>query len=152
VGAEVSNPTTGRSSLYPSNQAHYLDLAAATNLTKYMRLQAVISPGWLHQDERFLPYTTNEAITGCGGTARASCTSTPSLPAPILGCSKQTLAMNFPLVSLPGRTSRSKRAIVTMTTTTIPRSTCSLPRKVMPQVLGAEKKTPLLASIVRILN
>ena len=66
VGAEVKNPTSGRSSLYPSNQAHYLDLAGATNLTKYMRLQAIISPGWLSQDERFLPYTTNGAITGCG--------------------------------------------------------------------------------------
>jgi MtrB/PioB family decaheme-associated outer membrane protein len=101
VGAEVSNPTTGRSSLYPSNQAHYLDLAAATNLTKYMRLQAVISPGWLRQDERFLPYTTNEAITGCGGTPGASCTTTASLPASNLEGSKQTLAMNFTLVSLP---------------------------------------------------
>jgi MtrB/PioB family decaheme-associated outer membrane protein len=108
VGAEVSNPTTGRSSLYPSNQAHYLDLAAATNLTKYMRLQAVISPGWLRQDERFLPYTTNEAITGCGGTPGASCTTTASLPAANLEGSKQTLAMNFTLVSLPWKSFQIK--------------------------------------------
>jgi MtrB/PioB family decaheme-associated outer membrane protein len=108
VGAEVSNPTTGRSSLYPSNQAHYLDLAAATNLSKYMRLQAVISPGWLRQDERFLPYTTNEAITGCGGTPGASCTTTASLPAANLEGSKQTLAMNFTLVSLPWKSFQIK--------------------------------------------
>ena len=101
VGAEISNPTTGRSSLYPSNQAHYLDLAGATNLTKYLRLQAIISPGWLRQDDRFLPYTTNDAITGCGGTPGASCTTTASLPASRLGGNKQTLAMNFTLVSLP---------------------------------------------------
>jgi MtrB/PioB family decaheme-associated outer membrane protein len=101
VGAEVKSPTSGRSALYPSNQAHYLDLAGATNLTKYLRLQAVISPGWLRQDERFLPYTTNEAITGCGGTPGASCTTTASLPASNLQGSKQTLAMNFTLVSLP---------------------------------------------------
>jgi MtrB/PioB family decaheme-associated outer membrane protein len=108
VGAEVSNPTTGRSSLYPSNQAHYLDLAAATNLTRYMRLQAVIRPGWLRQDERFLPYTTNEAITGCGGTPGASCTTTASLPASNLEGNKQTLAMNFTLVSLPWKSFQIK--------------------------------------------
>jgi MtrB/PioB family decaheme-associated outer membrane protein len=100
-GAEVSNPTSGRSSLYPSNHAHYLDLAGATNLSKYLRLQAIISPGWLSQDERFLPYTTNQAITGCGGTTGASCTTTASLPTSSLEGSKQTLAMNFTLVSLP---------------------------------------------------
>ena len=108
VGAEVKNPTSGRSALYPSNQAHYLDLAAATNLSKYMRLQAVISPGWLRQDERFLPYTTNEAITGCGGTPGASCTTTASLPASNLEGSKQTLAMNFTLVSLPWKSFQIK--------------------------------------------
>ena len=150
VGAEVKNPTSGRSSLYPSNQAHYLDLAGATNLTKYMRLQAIISPGWLSQDERFLPYTTNGAITGCGGTPGASCTTAASLPAANLEGSKQTLAMNFTLVACPGRTSRSKPGIVTMTTTTIPRFTRLLRRKAMPQVRGAETRTPLLASIVRI--
>jgi len=101
AGAEVSNPTTGRSSLYPSNQANYLDLAGATNLTKYLRVQAILSPGWLRQDERFLPYTTNAAITGCGGTPGASCTTTASLPASSLEGSKQTLAMNLTLVTLP---------------------------------------------------
>lgn len=101
VGAGVSNPTTGRSSLYPSNQANFVDLAGAVDVTKYLRLQGVIQPGWLHQDQPFLPYTSNQAITGCGGTAGATCTSTASLPAPSLNGSKQTLAMNFTLVSLP---------------------------------------------------
>ena len=101
VGAEVKNPASGRSSLYPSNQANYLALAGATNLTRYLRLQAIISPGWLRQDERFLPYTINEGITGCGEVPEASCTTTASLPAENLGGSKQTLAMNFTLISLP---------------------------------------------------
>ena len=101
VGAEVKNPASGRSSLYPSNQANYLDLAGAANLTRYLRLQAIISPGWLRQDERFLPYTINEGITGCGEVPEASCTTTASLPAENLGGSKQTLAMNFTLISLP---------------------------------------------------
>jgi MtrB/PioB family decaheme-associated outer membrane protein len=100
VGAEVKNPTSGRSSLYPSNQANYLALAGAANLTRYLRLQAIVSPGWLRQDERFLPYTINEGITGCGEVPEASCTTTASLPAENLE-GKQTLAMNFTLISLP---------------------------------------------------
>src|ERR1700747_3006030 len=83
------------------SRAPDMDLAGATNRTKYLRLQAVISPGWLRQDERFLPYTTNEAITGCGGTPGASCTTAASLPASNLEGSKQTLAIEFTLVSLP---------------------------------------------------
>jgi MtrB/PioB family decaheme-associated outer membrane protein len=108
VGAEVKSPLSGRSALYPSNHAQYLDLAAATNLTRYMRLQATISPGWLRQNEPFLPYTTNEAITGCGDTPGASCTTTASLPASSLEGSKQTLAMNFTLVSLPWKSFQIK--------------------------------------------
>jgi MtrB/PioB family decaheme-associated outer membrane protein len=108
VGAEVKSPTAGRSALYPSNQAHYLELAAAMNLSKYMRLQATISPGWLRQDEPFLPYTTNEAITGCGPPPGASCTTTASLPASSLEGSKQSLAMNFTLVSLPWKSFQIK--------------------------------------------
>jgi MtrB/PioB family decaheme-associated outer membrane protein len=99
--AGITNPDTGRMTLYPSNEAHYLDFAGATNLGKYLRLLASISPGWLRQDEAFLPYTTNAAIAGCGGTVGASCTTTASLPASSLNGSKHTLAMNYTLVSLP---------------------------------------------------
>jgi MtrB/PioB family decaheme-associated outer membrane protein len=108
--AGITNPTSGRMTLYPSNQAHNLDFAAAIDLGHYARLLASISPGWLRQNEAFLPYTTNAAITGCGGVAGASCVSTASLPAPSLEGSKQTLAMNYTLVSLPWKSVQLKAA------------------------------------------
>jgi len=108
VGAGVTNPLQGRSTLYPSNQAHYLDFAAAFNLGKYARLQAIIRPGWLRQNESFLPYTINQAITGCGATTGASCTTPASLPASSLDGNKQTLAMNYTLVSLPWKSFQIK--------------------------------------------
>ncbi|HXZ81501.1 MAG TPA: MtrB/PioB family outer membrane beta-barrel protein [Terriglobales bacterium] len=99
--AAISNPTTGRMTLYPNNQAYYINLAGAADLGKWVRLMASISPGWLRQDDSFLPYTTNGAITGCGGVTGAPCTTTASLPAPSLEGSKQTLAMNYTFVTLP---------------------------------------------------
>jgi MtrB/PioB family decaheme-associated outer membrane protein len=108
VGSEVTNPLTGRSALYPSNQAYYFDFAAAANLGKYARLQAVIRPGWLRQNDAFLPYTSNNAITGCGATTGASCSTTASLPTTSLEGNKQTLAMNYTLVSLPWKSFQIK--------------------------------------------
>ena len=84
------------------------DFAGAVNLGKYLRLLASITPGWLRQNEAFLPYTTNAAITGCGGTAGALCTTTASLPSSSLEGSKQTLAMNYTLVTLPWKSVQIK--------------------------------------------
>jgi hypothetical protein len=108
--AGISNPATGRMTLYPSNQAQYLDFAGAANLNKYVRLLASINPGWLRQDQLFLPYTTNPAITGCGGVLGAPCTTTASLPAPTLDGRKNTLAMNYTLVTLPWKAVQVKAA------------------------------------------
>lgn len=94
-----SNPLSGRMSLYPDNQAHYVNLAGATDVTKYMRFMASITPGWLRQNQAFLPYTINTAdTTGCG-TGTQDCTSLSSLPVPSLSGDKQTLAMNYTLVT-----------------------------------------------------
>ena len=106
--AGITNPITGRMTLYPSNQAQYFDFAGAVNLGKYLRLLASITPGWLRQNEAFLPYTTNAAITGCGGTVGALCTTTASLPSSSLEGSKQTLAMNYTLVTLPWKSVQIK--------------------------------------------
>jgi MtrB/PioB family decaheme-associated outer membrane protein len=108
--AGVTNPVSGRSTLYPSNQAYYLDFAGAANLTRYVRLQASVNPGWLRQDESFLPYTINAAITGCGGTPGAPCNTTASLPATSLNGDKQTLAMNYTLISVPWKSFQIKAA------------------------------------------
>jgi MtrB/PioB family decaheme-associated outer membrane protein len=94
----VTNPLTGRMALYPDNQAHYLSFAGAADVTKYLRFSASITPGWLRQNESFLPYTTNTAINTCGTGAQA-CDTTAVLPASSLSGSKETLAMNYNLVT-----------------------------------------------------
>ena len=94
-----TTPLTGRMDLYPDNQAHYLNFAGAADVGKFLRFMASITPGWLHQNDRFLPYTTNTAdTTGCGNGTQ-DCTSPASLPAPNLSGSKHTLAMNYTLVT-----------------------------------------------------
>jgi MtrB/PioB family decaheme-associated outer membrane protein len=95
---QVANPLSGRMSLYPDNQAHYLNLAGAADVTKYMRFMASISPGWLRQNQAFLPYTSNTAINTCG-TGTQACDSLSVLPVPGLSDNKQTLAMNYTLVT-----------------------------------------------------
>lgn len=94
----TQGPATGRMDLYPDNRAQYLSFAGATDVTKYMRFTASITPGWLRQDDLFLPYTTNTAINTCG-TGTQACTSLLVLPAPSLSGAKQTLAMNYTLVT-----------------------------------------------------
>ena len=92
----VTTPTTGAMSLYPDNHANYLNFAAGTDLSKFFHLTASINPGWLRQDEAFLPYTTNTATVTCGNGAQA-CNSTAVLPASSLAGDVQTLAMNYNL-------------------------------------------------------
>ncbi len=92
----ITTPTTGAMALYPNNHANYLNFAAGTDLTKYFHLTASINPGWLRQDQSFLPYTTNSAINTCG-TGTQPCNTTAVLPESNLGGSLQTLAMNYNL-------------------------------------------------------
>jgi MtrB/PioB family decaheme-associated outer membrane protein len=90
----VSTPTTGRMALYPDNHANYLNFAAGADLTKYLHLTASINPGWLRQNQTFLPYTTNPAISTCGDGTQ-DCTSLAVLPEANLGGDVRTLAMNY---------------------------------------------------------
>jgi hypothetical protein len=105
----VGNPLTGRMDLYPDNKAQYLSFAGATNVTKYLRFMGSVSPGWLRQNDAFLPYTTNTANVTCGDGTQA-CTSLSSLPVGSLGGSKQTLAMNFTLVTTAWKSVEAKAA------------------------------------------
>jgi len=106
---DASDPLTGRMDLYPNNHANYLNFAGAADVTKYLRLMTSISPGWLSQNDRFLPYTTNSAINTCGDGTQP-CSSLAVLPAPSLNGSKQTLAMNYTLVTLPWKKFQVKAA------------------------------------------
>jgi len=91
---QITNPLTGRMASYPDNKANYLNFAAGTDLGKYLHVTASINPGWLRQDQAFLPYTTNTAINTCG-TGTQACTSLAVLPEANLGGDVQTLAMNY---------------------------------------------------------
>lgn len=95
---QITNPLSGRASLYPDNKAQYISFAGATDLTKYLHFTASITPGWLRQNEPFLPYTINTAINTCG-TGTQACNSLAVLPASSLGGDKSTLAMNYTLVT-----------------------------------------------------
>ncbi|MBZ5668732.1 MAG: MtrB/PioB family outer membrane beta-barrel protein [Acidobacteriia bacterium] len=105
----ASNPLTGRMDLYPNNHANYVNFASAFDLSKHLRLMASLSPGWLSQNDPFLPYTTNSAINTCGDGTEA-CSSLAVLPARSLNGSKQTLAMNYTLVTLPWKKFQVKAA------------------------------------------
>lgn len=84
----LNGGSRGRLDLYPDNSAHNLSIAGAVNLHKSTRVMASIVPGWMRQNDAFLPFTTNTAITDV-----------PSLPAASLHGKKSTLAMNYTLSS-----------------------------------------------------
>ena len=94
----IASPLTGRMALYPDSQANWLNFAAGTDLTKFLHFTASISPGWLRQDQAFIPYTSNTAIVTCGNGTQA-CNSLSVLPTPSLQGDTQTLAMNYTLAT-----------------------------------------------------
>ena len=81
-------PAHGQMALYPDNQAHYLSFAGAFDAAKRLRIMGTAANGWLRQDDAFLPYTANTALTGLA-----------PLPAGNLQGEKHTLAMNWTAVS-----------------------------------------------------
>jgi MtrB/PioB family decaheme-associated outer membrane protein len=91
---EVQNgPIVGVADLYPDNSADYLTFAGAFDLGRYFRMMASITPGWLRQNDPFLPYTSNSIRLAQTGP----------LPASSLDAHKQTLAMNYTLVATPAK-------------------------------------------------
>lgn len=83
-------PATARMDLYPDNSAHYFNFAGAFSLGRHLNVMGTVNPGWLRQNDAFVPYTSNTAITGLS-----------ALPATSLDGKKQTLAMNWTLVGNP---------------------------------------------------
>ncbi|MBI1788965.1 MAG: MtrB/PioB family decaheme-associated outer membrane protein [Acidobacteria bacterium] len=80
-------PATGRKALAPDNAAQNFTVAGALNLSRLARIVATVSPGWMHQNEAFVPFTSNSVLQALPGY--------PALPAPSLDGSKQTLMMNY---------------------------------------------------------
>lgn len=79
----------GRIDLYPDNSAHYVNFAGAFDLGGSTRVMASVVPGWMRQNDPFVPFTINPGVPVL------------DLPAQSLNGSKQTLAMNYTLVSFP---------------------------------------------------
>lgn len=78
----------GRIDLYPDNTAHNLNVAVAFNLPKETRFMGGATRGWMRQNDAFLPFTINPAVTGA-----------PQLPASSPNGRKQTLALNATLTN-----------------------------------------------------
>jgi len=85
----TQGPARGRMDTYPNNHAQYFNVSGAFDLGTHARLMASITPAWLRQNQRFLPYTTNAPLAA----------QEPALPSSSLDGKKQTLAMNYTLVS-----------------------------------------------------
>jgi MtrB/PioB family decaheme-associated outer membrane protein len=96
-------PSQGQVDLYPDNQAHYLNAAAAFDVGKYVRVMGTVTPGWLRQNDPFLPYSANSQIffPDSTGALTIPATTLSLLPAPSLNGQKQTLAMNYKAVYSP---------------------------------------------------
>src|SRR5450631_66452 len=102
TGCTAANqgPATGRVDLYPDNRADYVTFAGSFGLDKSLRLLASVNAGWLRQDDRFLPYTTNSLLEA----------QTAALPAASLNGEKQTIAMNYKLIQSLGKKFEIKAA------------------------------------------
>jgi len=90
TGCTTANqgPAQGRMDLYPDNRAHYFTFAMIAELSKRWHFLASIQPGWIRQNDPFIPYTINALRLA----------QTSPLPATSLNGEKQTLAMTYSLV------------------------------------------------------
>src|SRR5207247_3659854 len=85
----VSGPSRGRLALFPDNEAHTISLTGALTLPWRSRLTGTLSYGWMLQDDDFLPFTINSALTA------------PALPARSLHGELNPFLMNYTLTSRP---------------------------------------------------
>lgn len=85
----TQGPATALVDLFPSNRADYFNVAGSFNLAPHTNFMASITPGWLRQNDPFVPYTSNALRLAQTGP----------LPAASLNGEKQTLAMTYTLAS-----------------------------------------------------
>ncbi len=97
--SNVQGSNVGEMDLYPDNQAHYLNLAGAFGAGKHIRIMGSITPGWMSQNDSYLPYTANSALAKYAATLNnGTSVVTPALS---LNGKKQTLAGNLTAVASP---------------------------------------------------
>ncbi len=89
--------------LPPSNRAHTLTFHAIVMLPRSTRASALFSWSRWTQDEKFLPYTINTAITAPNLPAGVLPTSLAALPRPSLDGVINVLTQDYALVSRPVR-------------------------------------------------
>ncbi len=94
-GQRAAAGASGRRALDPDNTAQNLTLSGALQLARSARIVATVSPGWMRQNEAFVPFTIDPAIQGRPDY--------PALPARSLNGSKQTLMMNYLLTGKAGK-------------------------------------------------
>lgn len=97
--SNVQGSNVGEMDLYPDNQAHYLNVAAAVGAGKHVRFMGSITPGWMSQNDSYLGYTANSALAKYAKTLNGNLDVVP--PVPSLDGKKQTLAANFTAVASP---------------------------------------------------
>lgn len=85
----------GQMGLYPSNQAQNLLFDGAVKLGA-VQFTSNISPGWMTQNDPFVPYTANTFLLNRTGAAAPI-----PLPVTSLNGERQTLAMNYTFVARP---------------------------------------------------
>lgn len=61
--AAGTGPCRGRFDMYPSNQAHTFTLTGTAELPFKTNFMSTFSYGWRLQDDKFLPFTINSAVT-----------------------------------------------------------------------------------------
>jgi MtrB/PioB family decaheme-associated outer membrane protein len=93
---ESSSPERGRRSLPPDNSAQDFQIAGAADMADWLRVVATVSPGWMTQNTRFLPFTSNSVIE-----ARPDF---PTVPATGLDGRKEMLMMNYLATGKVGET------------------------------------------------
>lgn len=89
------SPARGRKALPPDNSAQTFQFAGAVDFPHSVRIVATLAPGWMRQNEPFLPYTSNSALEEQPGF--------PALPAPSLDGRRRTLMMNYLLTGKAGK-------------------------------------------------
>jgi MtrB/PioB family decaheme-associated outer membrane protein len=92
---------TGQLALPPDSQSHEVNASGSVTLPMHGRVTVALGYGLITQDEAFLPYTLNSAVSGTGGAPAVDLTDPSVLPAHDLNGEVQTLSGSTVLTFKP---------------------------------------------------